>query len=269
MARAVRWWVTRRIGCSSHSSLPYLSSLSNKGGVYSPMIRWATSIFVTVLHRVTAAAIAAVLILGPSFLPTDWNDVPAALAKAGGNGKGNNGNGNGNGGPNGGHGNNGNGGDQGGAGNNGNGNGGDQGGSGNNGSSGKGKKDKTAGNSDQSSADSADAASQADQADQADQAGAAGSANQPAPAPAKRAAASPDAPGRAGHDFVADEVVVANIDGKVRTAIGRLGFVLLAERRLPSLDLTLARLRVPRAMTAPAARTLLASRFPGIEVDLN
>src|SRR5262249_15356103 len=63
--------------------------------------------------------------------------------------------------------------------------------------------------------------------------------------------------------------VVANIDGQVRTAIGRLGFVLLDERRLPSLNLTLARLRVPRAMTAPAARRGLASRFPGIAVDLN
>src|SRR5262249_9168376 len=122
---------------------------------------------------------------------------------------------------------------------------------------------KTAENSDQSNADSADAA------DQADQAAAAGSANQPASAAAKRTATTPVAAGRAGHDFVADEVVVANIDGQVRTAIGRLGFVLLDERRLPSLNLTLARLRVPRAMTAPAARRVLASRFPGIAVDLN
>jgi hypothetical protein len=227
------------------------------------MIRRVASFFVAVLRRAVAMAVAAVLILGPALLPPD---APPALAAAGGNGKGNNGNGNGNGGPKDGHD------------NNGNGNGGAQGGNGNNGSSGKGKKDKTAGNSDQSSADSAAAADQADQGDQADQAAqadqgdqtdAAASANQPAPAAAKRAATAPAATGRAGHDFVADEVVVANIDGKVRTAIGRLGFVLLDERRLRSLKLTLTRLRVPRTMTAPAARTLLASRFPGIEVDLN
>jgi len=285
------------------------------------MNRWVASIFFAVLRSTVAAAVAAALILGPSLLPTNWNDAPSALAKAGGNGNGNNGNGNGNGGPNGGHngngnggdqggsGNNGNGGDQGGSGNNGNGKGGDQGGSGNNGngnggdqggsgnngnggdqggngksgSSGKGKKDKTAGNSDQGSAGSADAtgqadqasqadqdqADQADEADQADQGDAANSANQPAPAAARRTAATAAATGRAGHDFVADEVVVANIDGRIRTAIDRLGFVLLDERRLPSLDLTLARLQVPRTMTAPAARTLLASRFPGIAVDLN
>ena len=48
-----------------------------------------------------------------------------------------------------------------------------------------------------------------------------------------------------------------------------LGFVLLNERRLASLDLTIARLRVPRQMTARAARRLLADRYPGALVDLN
>jgi minor extracellular protease Epr len=56
---------------------------------------------------------------------------------------------------------------------------------------------------------------------------------------------------------------------KAKLPAGRLGFVLLDERRLPALNLTLTRLRVPRAMTEPAARQLLASRFPRISVDVN
>jgi hypothetical protein len=63
--------------------------------------------------------------------------------------------------------------------------------------------------------------------------------------------------------------VVANLGGETRAAIGRLGFAVLDERRLASLRLTIARLRVPRHMKAPAARTLLASRYPGILIDLN
>jgi subtilisin family serine protease len=51
--------------------------------------------------------------------------------------------------------------------------------------------------------------------------------------------------------------------------VGDLGFVLLNERRLASLDLTITRLRVPRQMTARAARRLLADRYPGALVDLN
>jgi subtilisin family serine protease len=51
--------------------------------------------------------------------------------------------------------------------------------------------------------------------------------------------------------------------------MGGLGFVLLNERRLASLDLTIARLRVPRQMSARAARRLLADRYPGALVDLN
>jgi hypothetical protein len=38
---------------------------------------------------------------------------------------------------------------------------------------------------------------------------------------------------------------------------------------LVSLGLTITRLRVPREMTAPTARWLLASRYPGVLVDLN
>jgi hypothetical protein len=58
--------------------------------------------------------------------------------------------------------------------------------------------------------------------------------------------------------------VVANLDDEIRAAIARLGFAVLDERRLVSLRLTITRLRVPRQMTAPAARTLLANRYPGI-----
>jgi hypothetical protein len=72
-----------------------------------------------------------------------------------------------------------------------------------------------------------------------------------------------------GVDFVADEVVVANLGDGARADVSRLGFVILDERKLASLGLTVTRLRIPRHLTAPAARTLLAARFPGVLVDLN
>ena len=90
-----------------------------------------------------------------------------------------------------------------------------------------------------------------------------------APATANRVRARQAAPERSGRDYVADEVVVANVRGDARTAMGRLGFVLLNERRLASLNLTIARLRVPRHMTARAARRLLVVQYPGVLVDLN
>src|SRR5215468_1114379 len=87
-------------------------------------------------------------------------------------------------------------------------------------------------------------------------------------------AASGASPGSAtaahgGHDFVQDEVVVANLGEDARTDIRRLGFVVLDEQQLASLGLTITRLRVPRPMTAPSARTLLASRYPDVLVDVN
>ena len=90
-----------------------------------------------------------------------------------------------------------------------------------------------------------------------------------APVTANRARARQAAPERSGRDFVADEIVVAHLRGDAGTAMGGLGFVLLNERQLASLGLTIARLRVPRQMTAPAARRLLADRYPGVLVDLN
>jgi hypothetical protein len=72
-----------------------------------------------------------------------------------------------------------------------------------------------------------------------------------------------------GSDFVPNEVVVANLGDDARSDIGRLGFVVLDEQQLAALGLTITRLRVPRPMTAPAARTLLASRFPDVLVDVN
>jgi hypothetical protein len=75
--------------------------------------------------------------------------------------------------------------------------------------------------------------------------------------------------GRSGRDYVPDEVVVANLADDARDDIGRFGFVVLGEQRLGSLGLTVTRLRVPRQMTAPAARTLLTSQYPGVLVDLN
>jgi hypothetical protein len=74
---------------------------------------------------------------------------------------------------------------------------------------------------------------------------------------------------RNGRDYVPDEVVVANLGGDAKSDIGRLGFVVLDEQQLASLGLTITRLRVPRRMRAPAARTLLATQYPGVLVDLN
>src|SRR4030095_4254400 len=47
------------------------------------------------------------------------------------------------------------------------------------------------------------------------------------------------------------------------------GFIVRDEQQLESLGLTITRLRVPRQMTAPSARTLLASRYPDVLVDVN
>ncbi|MGH6961059.1 MAG: hypothetical protein ACREE7_11290, partial [Dongiaceae bacterium] len=58
-----------------------------------------------------------------------------------------------------------------------------------------------------------------------------------------------------GSDFVPGEVVVANLDAAAEPRIRRLGFVILERQRLASLDLSITRLRVPRTLDAPAART--------------
>src|SRR5262245_32740763 len=80
---------------------------------------------------------------------------------------------------------------------------------------------------------------------------------------------SPTTSQHGSHDFVQDEVVVANPGEDARTDIARLGSVVLDEQQRPSLGLTIPGLRVPRPMTAPSARTLLASRYPSILVDVN
>jgi Subtilase family len=74
---------------------------------------------------------------------------------------------------------------------------------------------------------------------------------------------------RSGRDYIPDEVVVANLEDAARADIRQLGFVVLDEQQLASLGLTITRLRVPHQMTAPTARTLLASRYPDVLVDLN
>jgi hypothetical protein len=74
---------------------------------------------------------------------------------------------------------------------------------------------------------------------------------------------------RDGREYLADEVVVANLEDGARDDIGRLGFVVLDEQQMGSLGLTVTRLRVPQRMTAPAARTMLAARYPGVLVELN
>jgi hypothetical protein len=256
------------------------------------MVRWPPWNFADVLRRASAVAVTSLLMIGPALLLSAWHDLPPALAAPGGNGKGNNGNGSVNGGPTGAHE------DQRSAAKakkdkkdkstaDSDANRGDDAGQADAGASEADKKDKNTAESgadehddqesakaekDESTADS-DQGDDTDLADaSADQAGSARDADQLTfPATAKRAGRVPTAaaPGRSGHDFVAGEVVVANMADKAKLAAGRLGFVLVDERRLPSLKLTLTRLRVPRAMTEPAARRLLASRFPGISVDVN
>jgi hypothetical protein len=216
---------------------------------------------VVLLRRAGALAAASLLILllAASGAPSVWHGPAAALAAQGGNGKGSNGNGKGNGGPNG---------DQGAA----------AGGSAATPASDKAKskaKDK-----DQDESDSAAASDQGDAAES--DGGDAAAAGEPASEEATavdagvppgmrraRAAQAAGEPGRGGRDFVADEVVVADLRADVRAAITRLGFVVLDEHRLASLGLTITRLRVPRAMTAPAARRLLMQRHPDIQIALN
>jgi hypothetical protein len=72
-----------------------------------------------------------------------------------------------------------------------------------------------------------------------------------------------------GHDFVRGELVVANLSDRARREIRRLGFVVVEERPFAALGLTVTRLRVPPRMASPAARTLLAARYPDLLVDLN
>ena len=74
---------------------------------------------------------------------------------------------------------------------------------------------------------------------------------------------------RDGNDYVRGELVVANLSSQAKREIGRLGFVVLEERPFAALGLTVARLRVPPRMAAPAARTLLAARYPDLLVDVN
>jgi len=82
--------------------------------------------------------------------------------------------------------------------------------------------------------------------------------------------AGADAVERDGGDrFVPGEVVVANLSGDAEEDVRQLGFVVLGEQQLPSLGLTVTRLRVPQRMTTPAAQTLLAARFPTMLVDVN
>jgi hypothetical protein len=74
---------------------------------------------------------------------------------------------------------------------------------------------------------------------------------------------------RDGPEYIRGEVVVANLSGRVRREIGGLGFVVIEERPFAALGFTVARLRVPPRMASPAARTLLATRYPELLVDLN
>lgn len=72
-----------------------------------------------------------------------------------------------------------------------------------------------------------------------------------------------------GRDYIPDEIVVANLTTQTRSGVRDLGFTVLDEQPFAALGLTVTRLRVPQRMTAPSARTLLASRYPDLLVDLN
>lgn len=243
--------------------------------------------FAAVLRRAHAIAVIAALLVASAALPSVWHEVSSALAAPGGNGKGNNGKGNGNGGPKDPDGQSAGGGAPASDGPPGNGKGNNGNGKGNGGP--KDPDGHSAGSGSPASSEppsnnggpgggeppggSASGGSGTPGTDDADQENAATSTSHQAPTATKRSATTPaTVPATSehgGHDFVARQVVVANIGGDIRTAIRRLGFVVLDERHLPSLDLIVTRLKVPDAMTAPAARRLLASRFPGMVVDFN
>ena len=72
-----------------------------------------------------------------------------------------------------------------------------------------------------------------------------------------------------GHDYVRGEVVVANLSSRARREIGGLGFVIIEEQPFAALGLTVTRLGIPSRMAPPAARTLLAARYPDLLVDVN
>jgi Subtilase family len=74
---------------------------------------------------------------------------------------------------------------------------------------------------------------------------------------------------RGNREYIRGEVIVANLSDQAKGEIRGLGFVVLEERPLEFLGLTVTRLRIPRQLAAPAARTLLAARYPDLLVDLN
>lgn len=74
---------------------------------------------------------------------------------------------------------------------------------------------------------------------------------------------------RSGRDYIPDEIVVGNLTDPARADIRDLGFTVIGEETFEALGLSVVRLRVPKSLTAPSARTLLASRYPDLLVDLN
>jgi hypothetical protein len=71
-------------------------------------------------------------------------------------------------------------------------------------------------------------------------------------------------------DVVPDEILVM-VDAREALPSGLLasGFRVVETRRLPALDLSVTRLRLPRGLTPEAARALLLQRYPGLLVDLH
>jgi Subtilase family len=203
--------------------------------------------------RRTAAFLGATLLiisLASVMVPSTWPGVPSALADPGGNGKGN-----GKGGENG---------------NNGNGNGGENGNGNGNSNNGNGNGNGGANDSAAQSGKDKQKDKQNRQDGEATGVDAATTDGAGVPAAARRVGAPPTAgAGRSGRDYVPDEVVVANLTDDARSDITLLGFVVLDEQQLESLGLTITRVRVPRQMTPPSARRLLASRYPDVLVDVN
>jgi hypothetical protein len=67
--------------------------------------------------------------------------------------------------------------------------------------------------------------------------------------------------------IVAAELVVADTTPGFEAAVSRLGFTVLERRDLTGLGVSIARLRLPDGLDAPAGRALLRHRIPGLIAD--
>ncbi|MDP6574248.1 MAG: S8 family serine peptidase [Rhodospirillales bacterium] len=71
------------------------------------------------------------------------------------------------------------------------------------------------------------------------------------------------------NEYEEGEILVANPPQGFENSIGSLGFRITERTRLPELDFSVYRLKLPRGTTVKQARRLLAAEYPGISVDAN